>query len=307
MEIIAPAPLPTLELNVLRTFEAVADAGSFTLAASAVSRTPSAVSMQIKKMEEELGVDLFHRNPQAVALTQHGKTLLSYAKRMIALNNEAASRFIKPDTALVVRLGAPDDIAGLMLPKILKSLCETWPQLSVELTVQSLASISRAIQTGRLDLGFYNARHAGSAEKLVTENLVWVARKTGIAHLRKPLPVAVRNSGCIWRADALRALSKRGIAFRIAHSSASPFSQLTVIRADLAVAPLSRALVQRDMTVLGERDGVPDLGTYDVGLKVARDVTGLLAEVAEFVGTKVAERYRQPSPIGVRTTPFHSA
>src|SRR5690606_36877221 len=102
-------PLPLLELDVLRTFVAIAETGSFTTAAGAVFRTPSAVSLQIKKLEETLGRSLFSRDARSVSLTADGEVLIGYARRLLAINHEAVSKFVVPDIRGVVRLGSPDD------------------------------------------------------------------------------------------------------------------------------------------------------------------------------------------------------
>ena len=109
-------PMPLLELDVLRTFVAIAETGSFTTAANAVYRTPSAVSMQIKKLEDILGRSVFSRDARSVSLTTDGEMLLGYARRMLAINREAVSKFIVPDIVGVVRLGSPDDYGERVLP-----------------------------------------------------------------------------------------------------------------------------------------------------------------------------------------------
>ena len=113
-------PLPLLDLDVLRTFVAIAETGSFTTAANAVFRTPSAVSMQIKKLEEILGRSVFARDARSVTLTTDGEILLGYARRMLAVNREAVSKFIIPDITGIVRLGSPDDFGERVLPNVLK-------------------------------------------------------------------------------------------------------------------------------------------------------------------------------------------
>ena len=110
MTLMLRQPLPLLDNDVLRTFVAIAETGSFTSAADRVYRTPSAVSMQIKKLEEQLNVTLFLRDARSVTLTESGEVLLPYARRMLALSNEAVGRFRMPEMKGVVRLGAPDDI-----------------------------------------------------------------------------------------------------------------------------------------------------------------------------------------------------
>jgi DNA-binding transcriptional LysR family regulator len=296
-----PASLPVLEIDVMKTFVAIAETGNFTTAAEAVFRTPSAVSMQIKKLEDNLQVSLFRRDARSVTLTHHGEILLSYAKRMIALNNEAVSRFIMPEMNGIVRLGAPDDIGELMLPGILKHLSETWPQLAIDVTIDNSANLHKAVDEGRLDLTLYNflnAVRADPAEKVMTEKLVWAGKRHGQAHLKKPLPISVWDSGCIWRSVALEELTMSQIDFRIAYFCGSHMGQIAAIRADIAVAPLARFLVQDDMVVLGERDGLPDLGSYDIGLSVREGAPQPVLAVAEYVRNALAERTLQyPSAV----------
>jgi DNA-binding transcriptional LysR family regulator len=296
-----PASLPVLEIDIMKTFVAIAETGNFTTAAEAVFRTPSAVSMQIKKLEDTLGVCLFRRDARSVTLTHHGEILLSYAKRMISLNNEAVSRFIMPEMNGIVRLGAPDDIGELMLPSILKHLSEAWPQLAIDVTIESSANLHRGVEDGRLDLTLYNflnAVRADPAEKVMTEKLVWVGKKHGQAHLKTPLPISVWDSGCIWRTRALEELAESHIDFRIAYFCGSHMGQTAAIRADIAIAPLARFLVQEDMVVLGERDGLPDLGTYDIGLAVREGAPQPVMAVADYVRTVLADRnLQQPTAV----------
>lgn len=287
-----PTALPLLELDILKTFVAISETGNFTTAAEAVFRTPSAVSMQIKKLEDMLRVPLFRRDARSVSLTHHGEILLSYAKRMIALNNEAVSRFIVPEMNGIVKLGAPDDIGELMLPGILKHLSETWPQLAIDVTIESSANLHRAVEEGRLDLALYNflnAVRADPAEKIMSERLVWVGKKHGQAHLKKPLPISVWDNGCSWRTKALEELTKSEIEFRIAYFCGSHMGQTAAIRADIAVAPLAHFLVRDDMVVLGERDGLPDLGTYDIGLALRTGASQPARAVADYIRTALGD------------------
>jgi len=296
-----PAALPLLELDIMKTFIAISETGNFTTAAEAVFRTPSAVSMQIKKLEDTLRVPLFRRDARSVTLTHHGEILLAYAKRMIALNNEAVSRFVVPEMNGIVKLGAPDDIGELMLPGILKHLSETWPQLAIDVTIESSANLHRGVEEGRLDLTLYNflnAVRADPAEKVMTERLVWVGKKHGQAHLKTPLPVSVWDSGCIWRTKALEELTKSEIEFRIAYFCGSHMGQTAAIRADIAIAPLARFLVRDDMVVLGERDGLPDLGSYDIGLAVRQGASQPALAVADYIRSTLGDLdMQQPSAV----------
>jgi DNA-binding transcriptional LysR family regulator len=282
-----PHTMPLLEMDVLRTFIAISETGNFTTAADAVLRTPSAVSMQIKKLEDMLQVSLFRRDARSVTLTHHGEILLGYARRIINLNNETVSRFIQPEIQGVVRLGAPDDIGELMLPGILKHFSDMYPSLAVDVTIDNSFPLTKAVAEGRLDLTLFNYLNdripLGTGEKVMTEKLVWVGRKHGNAHLKHPLPISVWDEGCIWRKRALEELTRTNKEFRIAYFCGHYMGQLAAIRADIAIAPLAKFLVQDEMVILGEQDGLPDLGTYDIGLDVRTGAEAPVIAVADYI------------------------
>lgn len=278
--------LPLLDLDVLKTFVAISETGNFTTAAEAVFRTPSAVSMQIKKLEEQLGCSMFRRDARSVTLTHQGEILLGYAKQMLGLNSEVVSRFLLPEMSGVVRLGAPDDIGELMLPSILAHFAGIYPTLAVDVTIDSSMALRRAVEENRLDLTLFNfvdGLKAHSHERVMTEQLVWVGKRNGGAHQKDPLPISVWNEGCLWRKRAIEELVKSGREFRIAYYCGHYMGQLAAIRADIAVAPLARFLVSDDMVVLGEKDGFPDLGTYDIGIVVREGAEAPVLAVADFV------------------------
>ncbi|MGG7518176.1 LysR family transcriptional regulator [Allorhizobium undicola] len=292
--------LPLLENDVLRTFVAIAQTRSFTQAAEQVFRTPSAVSMQVKKLEDMLSVPLFRRDARSVSLTPHGELLLSYAQRMLSLNNEAVSRFLAPEMNGVVRLGAPDDVGELLLPEILTHLAEAWPQLAIDVTIDNSAPLRKAVEEGRLDLTLFNFPGGSMTEsplRILSEKLVWAGKKHGQAHLKSPLPVSVWNEGCVWRVRALEELEKQGRDYRIAYFCGHRMGQIAAIRADIAVAPLARFLLQDDMVELGEHDGLPDLGSYDVGLAVREGASAPVLAVADYVRCALGDRggMRQPA------------
>ena len=206
-------PLPLLDLDVLRTFVAIAETGSFTTAANAVFRTPSAVSMQIKKLEDILGRSMFSRDARSVALTTDGEMLLGYARRLLAVNREAVSKFIVPDITGVVRLGSPDDYGERVLPHVLKRFAQTHPSIAVDVTIDQSVNLRRRMDDRALDITLVtnSYRNAMSgAEVLLTEPIVWAGAKGGCAHLREPLPVSMWEEGCAWRAGALEALGREG-------------------------------------------------------------------------------------------------
>lgn len=153
-------PLPMLDIDVLRTFVAIADTGSFSSAANAVFRTPSAVSMQIKKLEEQLGVAVFDRDARSVTLTGDGEILLGYARRLLALNREAVSKFVAPTVTGIVRLGSPDDIGECVLPLVLKRFAETHPGVTVDVVIDQSSNLRKRLDERRLDVTLVNISQA---------------------------------------------------------------------------------------------------------------------------------------------------
>ncbi|MGV0819243.1 LysR family transcriptional regulator [Martelella sp. AMO21009] len=280
-------PLPVLDNDILRTFVAIAETGSFSGAAERVFRTPSAVSMQIKRLEEVVGASLFVRDSRSVRLTRSGETLLSYARRMLALSNEAMSRFRHPDMHGVVRLGATDDIGERILPTVLKRFAEAFPSVMVDVTIDNSNGLAQRLREQRLDLTLLNSGDLpgkdDDGELIMRERLVWVGAKCGTAYLKEPLPVSMWEQSCCWRHEAVRTLAEAGRPYRVAYLSATTMVQRAAVLSDLAVAPMAAYYVTDDMEVLGPDKGLPELGYYDIRLRFSDQRGELIEAVADAI------------------------
>jgi DNA-binding transcriptional LysR family regulator len=278
-------PLPLLDLDVLRTFVAISETGSFTLAANAVFRTPSAVSMQIKKLEEILGVSVFSRDARSVSLTQDGEMLLGYARRLLALNREAVSKFVMPDISGVVRLGSPDDYGERVLPDVLRRFAKTHPSVAVDVIIDQSTNLKRRLAERQLDLTLFTSCRSlpPDAEILLTEPIVWGGARGGCAHLREPLPLSIWEEGCAWRADALEALGREGRNYRIAYMSAHTAGQRSAILSDLAIAPLPKSFIGDDIVALGPEEGLPALSDYNLAMMVAPEASAPVKAAADHI------------------------
>lgn len=279
-------PLPLLDLDVLRTFVAIAETGSFTTAASSVYRTPSAVSMQIKKLEDILGRSVFSRDARSVKLTTDGEMLLGYARRMLAINREAVSKFIVPDIVGVVRLGSPDDYGERVLPHVLKRFAQSHPSIAVDVTIDQSVNLRRRMDDRALDITLLTnsyGKPSHGAETLLSEPIVWAGAKGGCAYMREPLPVSIWEESCAWRAGALEALGREGRDYRVAYMSAHTAGQRAAIMADLAVAPLPKSFLGDDMVELGPADGMPEIGNYILAMVVAPEASAPVKAVADHI------------------------
>ncbi len=275
MNVSRPPQIPLLELDLLKTLVAIAETGNFSTAAASVLRTPSAVSMQVKRIEDMLGRPIFVRDSRSVTLTADGAVLLEHARRLLALNREMVARFIEPDLAGDVRMGAPDDVAERFLPGMLRRFDETHPCVSVTVVVDTTDRMMEMVRNRQLDMtivtGDGGFQGTEDTELLLRQKLVWAALKGGVAAERTPLPVSVWEDGCVWRDAGIKGLEKRGIPYRIAFESAHIAGQRAAILADLAIAPIPVSTLTEEIVAARPELALPDLPYYTLGLHIGED------------------------------------
>ena len=271
MSILDPGSNLLLESDLLRTFVEIAEAGSFTRAAGRVHRTPSAVSMQVKRLEEALGRALFVREGRAVRLTPDGEALLGYGRRLIGLNAEAVAHFRRPLIEGVVRLGTPDEFGTHFVPEVLKRFAATHPSVEISLSFGASVDLLAEIEAGDLDLALTIEPGDPPGEPLFNDRLVWAGLEGGSAWRQDVLPLALANPTCSWRRHALGALDRAGRRYRVACTSTHSMGQLSAVLADLAVAPVPANLAGPPFRRLGAEHGLPDIMGYTLYLQRARD------------------------------------
>ncbi|MHA7880191.1 MAG: LysR substrate-binding domain-containing protein [Saccharospirillum sp.] len=276
---------PMLDLDVLRSFVAIAESSSFTRAAAQVFRTPAALSMQIKRLEQTLGHPLFIREARLVRLTEEGERLLGYARRLLRLNEEAVSEFLAPTAQGQVNFASPDDIGTRVLPRVLAQFARSHPQVQVNVQVDSTIDTLKRLDQGEVDLALVTAGNAGQdrsrGEVVNTEPLVWAGRDGGLAATNRPLPVALASPGCAWREMGLAALDRSGIDYRIAYSSENCGGQEAAMLADLAVAPFPKSMVKPPLRCLD--DTLPRLGDYQTLLIVRPGAGTAVSALADYI------------------------
>ena len=247
-----------LDSDLLRSFLAVAETGSVTLAADRIGRTQSAVSMQIKRLEDSLSQPLFHRQPRGVSLTPRGEQLMPYARRVTRLLDEAATALREKPLDGPVRIGIPDEYAGTVLPRALAIFSERHPQVEVTVRCDFSASQNLELDMDRLDLAVtYDSSNISGEEVLCVDPTVWVTSVQHDQHLQSPLPIGmyIRSE---WNRDfAIRSLDLAGIPWRAAFECDTSASLRIAARAGLAVSPLSRSTIPQGCRELNEADGFP--------------------------------------------------
>ncbi len=261
-----------IDTDLLRTFVAIAEAGSFTRAADQVGRTQSAVSMQIKRLEEQVGPSLFVREGRQVALTVDGEALLGYARRILKLNDEALSVLATPAVEGVVRLGAPDEYAMAFLPGILSGFARSYPKVQVELTCTTTLQLRPQLSAGALDLALISGYpDKPGPEVLMREPVVWATSEQAHPHEEEPLPLALFEPGCCFRRWALDALDRVGRRYEVRYSSPSLAGLTAAVTAGLAVTALSQSTLMPGLRQIGEPEGFPALPWNEIQLGIAPD------------------------------------
>jgi DNA-binding transcriptional LysR family regulator len=284
--------IPNLDVDLLKTFLAIADTGTFTRAAEEVHKTQSAVSMQMKRLEELLGRPLFARDGRASRFTPDGERLIEYARRLVAINDEAVSAFTRPELTGTVRFGTPDDYADRFLPEILARFSRTHPLVTVDVDCLTSTVLFERVRRSELDLALVTFGCDIRTDVPVRrEPLVWVTSARHSLHLLDVMPLALSHAGCEWRAMVLKALEKQGRKYRIAYSSPNSNAVNAAVQSGLAVGAVPELCVRPGMKILTEKDGFPPLGSFEIGLvrkpgrassaieALARHVTESLANI----------------------------
>ncbi|PWC55130.1 LysR substrate-binding domain-containing protein [Azospirillum sp. TSO22-1] len=267
-----------LDTDLLRAFVAVADARSFTRAADALFRTQAAVSQQVKRLEEAVGTRVFERDTKGVRLTGDGEVLLTYARRMLTLNDEAVATLRHGPAPASVRIGTPDDYATMLLPDVLARFAASYPGITVEVVCDNSPDLVAEIEKGRYDLALVTRRADDPAgERVRAEPVLWVAPPAsgpngGIEAL-DPLPLALFPKGCVVRDLAVAALEGMGRAWRVAFTSKSVVAVHGAVLGGLGLTAMEACTVPPALRTLTPADGFPELPVVDIALHRAPGAT----------------------------------
>ena len=281
-----------LQIDWLRTFLAVVDTGSMTAAARQVARSQSAVSMQLKKLEDSLGRPLFKREPRQLTLTPAGYDLLGHARKLLEAHSTMVDAMHGGAVSGRVTLGVPDDYAMTYLMPALRSFMTRFGEVEVTLVCEDSASLWAKVDRGQIDLALVTRDGPSRGELLFREALVWGGAEQHEAWKRNPLPIAVHGLSERLRTAILAAISGLGREYRVVYNSPNVSGQLTVMESGLAVAVVTRCSLPAHLKVLDTRHGLPELPVAEVVLTRSRDSTGSRAVDALYA--HVAGALRDP-------------
>ena len=276
-----------LDLDQLATFVMIADTGSFTRAAEEVHRTQSAVSMQMRKLEERVGKTLFVKDGRTNRLSEDGERLLSYARRMLRLNRETLAAFDDNSLEGHVRIGTPDDYADRFLPEIMARFARSNPRVELTVICEPTSNLVEHIKRGHLDLALVTHDDLkGQSEVVRREPLLWVSSANHATHEQEILPMAFGRPNCIWRRAATDVLDRMQRDYRVLFSSWSATVITAAVLSGLAISVLPECALRPGMRVLGEADGFGALPACKIGIMRGHTAS---AHIVEALARHIAE------------------
>jgi DNA-binding transcriptional LysR family regulator len=274
-----------LDLDLLRSFVSVVDAGGFTRAGERVHRTQSTVSQQIRRLEETIGRPLLHRNGKRATPTEEGERLLSYARRILALAEEARDVVARPTSDGIVRLGIPEDFAANRLAKALSNFARSRPGLRLDVRCDLSVQLRSDLDRGELDLALMKRdRGETGAIAVWPERLNWVtSRSHPIDPRRNPVPLAVFPQGCLYRNRAIHALEAAGRAWHIAYTSPNFAGIQAAVSAGLGISILPDVAMLAEHRALSAKEGFSAITNTELALVVAPDASPATRRLADLL------------------------
>jgi DNA-binding transcriptional LysR family regulator len=283
----------TFDLDALRTMVVGTDLGSFARAASQIGRSQSAVSMQLKKLEQQTGHRLFRRSGRGLVPTEAGEALLAYARRILALNDEAAAALGAKIPAASVRLGLPQDLFEDVMTETIVRFSRRNPGVHVEVRAGRNYSLEREVDANRIDvaIAFFPLGADPVGETLTTLPMQWLAGR-GMAKLAKdePLPLVLFDHPCLFRQTALRALDGDSRAWRLSLTTPSLPGVWEALRAGYGVSVRPATPIPAGIREIGLKLGLPKLPRIELRMLTAKDLSPAAADLRDIVSDVVHRR-----------------
>jgi DNA-binding transcriptional LysR family regulator len=279
-----------IDIELLRTFITVVDTQSFTRSADRLLRTQSAISMQIKRLEQSVGKELFDRSTRRMKLTREGEILLDYARRMLSLSQQAMDEISQPDSHGRIRIGTSDDYANMLLPEVFRAFQRNFPNVQIDVACGNADVTAHRLKDDLIDLALIASREDVSTDILVRdEPLVWIISDNAALANGTPLPLAVFPEGCVCRAAMIDVLNRQGRDWRIAFSSDNIGAIHSAIRSGLAVSAVERGLIPTGTCEITS-SGLPAPGSIKIVLRRNhRSTSSLIDALAAEITTRLGK------------------
>lgn len=260
--------MKNMPMEVLRAFVTIVELGSFTQAGEILGRSQPAISLQLKRLESLLDQTLITRSGQSIELTKSGETLFSYAKRILAINDEAVASFNANNLSGELKLGIPSEFATTLLPKILSQFAHTYPNVNLEVISDLSCNLLSGASNKNFDLlmVLHDAPEKASNQLIKEDELVWVTSPNHDTHINQSLSLIVAPEGCIYRKRATTALGKMTRPWHISYTNPDLTGIKAAIEEGLGVTVLAKSTVPSNLKILKPSERFPKLGKIGISL-----------------------------------------
>lgn len=283
--------VPNLDPELLRTFVAVAEHLSFTRAAEQLNRTQATVSLQVRRLEERLDVALFRRSTARVELTVAGDGFLIDARRILALSERAVARLSDQKVTGRIRIGVMEDYGTKVLPRLLADVAEQFPLIQIEMEIGLTSRLLKRLGPSFDAVIAMHPEGTNEGELICRERAVWAAATDRAVEEVDPLPVALSNPDCLFRAWAVKALNEASRPWRLAYVSPSLAAVESIVEQGLAVTVVKSSMLAPGLRSLDPGRYVPPLPEAEIRLHRS----GSLTPGATLAIDHIAHRFRSIS------------
>ena len=278
-----------LDSYLLRAFLTVAEIGTVNGAAAKLHRTQAAVSMQIRKLEELVGVTLFSRSSKGLALTSHGQIIVAYAREIVLLSDEVGRRLTGKVIEGRIRLGVVEDFAASRLIDILRDFRDQNPRVEIDIIVEPNRRLAEMFEEGKLDIAVCDVACLGRKPILIwTEYLLWAVRSDFVVDASKPLPLIMFDDSCPWNVQAIATLSQRNIKWKTACVASTLVAMATAVRVGIGIGPMISATIPDGCRALDKSSDLPAAVRIEIGFYAHSDVSEGARYLVEFVSRHTA-------------------
>ncbi len=279
-----------MDIEALRSFIAFVDTGSFTRAAKQTFRTQSAVSMQMKKLEEEAGQGLFLKKGRNLQLTEQGRLLASYARRILAMHDEALGELVNKTPHPPIRIGCPDDYAESILPQLVEQLLHALPQLTIRVHCDCSTELRRMLDSGQIDIAILTrAPEHDEGYLLKHDKGVWVHGGYTRLTEKSVLPLVLYEADCKFHSTAIDGLEKQQRDYRLVCATSSATTIKSLLRVGLGISAMARSSMSGGLEEVAAHVPLPELPAVDIVLQVASIPHPLLGAA---MAAKICDRFR---------------
>jgi len=253
-----------MDIDALKSFLAFVETGSFTRAAKQINRTQSAFSAQMRKLEDELSVNLFEKEGRNLVLSEAGLALRTHAQQIVELHNSAIKQVKRYEDKRPFRLGCPEDYNDKILPKVIRALQQAEPTCSIQVFSQPSVTLRTWLDEGKIDAAILTrAPNSEEGYWLASDTGVWVSSKQFALDLSQPIPVSLFQTDCKYHAAAIDGLTKKGLAYQLMACCNTSSALRAIVKEGLAIGAMGRISVTDDMKII---DNLPPLPSVDIVL-----------------------------------------